>query len=75
MLGEVDFKPWQCLAELIDNSVDAFLSARGTDTGVLFPQVTIELPDNSAIKSGSAEIRVTDNGPGMSLNDLQNAVR
>jgi hypothetical protein len=74
MLGQVDFKPWQCLAELIDNSVDAFLSAGGNDTGVLFPQVTIELPDNSAINHGSAEIRVTDNGPGMSLDDLENAV-
>jgi len=74
MLGEVDFKPWQCLAELIDNSVDAFLSARGKEIAVLFPQVTIELPDANAIKSGSGEIRVTDNGPGMSLDDLENAV-
>ena len=25
MLGQIDFAPWQCLAELIDNSIDAFI--------------------------------------------------
>ena len=27
MLGEINLEPWRCLAELIDNSVDAFLAA------------------------------------------------
>ena len=28
MLGRIPFEPWQCLAELIDNSIDALLSAQ-----------------------------------------------
>lgn len=27
VLGELPFSPWQCFAELIDNSVDAFNKA------------------------------------------------
>lgn len=23
-LGEIPFQPWQCIAELVDNSIDAF---------------------------------------------------
>ena len=30
VLGEIPFAPWQCLAELIDNAIDAFLSREGT---------------------------------------------
>ena len=26
-LGEIPFQTWQCIAELIDNSIDAFLSS------------------------------------------------
>ena len=26
VLGEIPFLPWNCLAELIDNSIDAFLN-------------------------------------------------
>jgi hypothetical protein len=26
-LGEIPFQPWQCLAELVDNAVDAFAEA------------------------------------------------
>ncbi len=75
MLGQIDFKPWQCLAELIDNSVDAFISARNQETGVLFPQVNVELSSPAEIKAGTGVIRVTDNGPGMSPAFLRDAVR
>ena len=27
ILGEIPFQPWQCIAELVDNSIDAFLDA------------------------------------------------
>ena len=48
MLGQVDFKPWQCLAELADNAVDAFLTGREQGgTGVMFPQVNIEVSSDS----------------------------
>ena len=73
MLGQIDFKPWQCLAELIDNSVDAFLSAGGR--GVMFPQVNAEVSSLSDIRNGNGKIQISDNGPGMSPEMLQNAVR
>ena len=28
MLGEIDFSEWQCIAELIDNSLDDFAEIR-----------------------------------------------
>ena len=27
-LGEIPFQTWQCIPELVDNSIDAFLSNR-----------------------------------------------
>jgi hypothetical protein len=79
MLGQIDFKPWQCLAELIDNSVDAFLTAREQPSSdapsAAFPQVNVELSGASEIRRGTGELRVTDNGPGMSQEILEDAVR
>src|ERR1700730_12677 len=79
MLGQIDFKPWQCIAELVDNSVDAFVSDRcevgGERADRLFPQVNIELSSTSDIRAGHGELRVADNGPGMSQAFLENAVR
>lgn len=75
MLGQIDFKPWQCIAELVDNSVDAFLSEGGRSLGIVYPQVNVELSGQQEIKHGTATIKVSDNGPGMSPEDLENAVR
>jgi hypothetical protein len=75
MLGQIDFKPWQCLAELIDNSVDAFLDSRRAATGVLFPQVNVELSSPAEIRAGVGTVKVSDNGPGMSPQFLRDAVR
>ena len=30
-LGEIPFQPWQCIAELIDNAVDAFAESEKLD--------------------------------------------
>ena len=73
MLGQIDFKPWQCLAELVDNSVDAFLSSGSR--GQMFPQVNVEVSSAQELRSGDGKIHVSDNGPGMSAEMLQNAVR
>jgi len=76
MLGQVDFKPWQCLAELADNAVDAFLTGREQGgTGVMFPQVNIEVSSDAEIRAGTGVIRVTDNAPGMDPSLLERAVR
>lgn len=75
MLGRIDFKPWQCLAELIDNSVDAFISAREGSLGSMFPQVNVELSSAADIRAKSGVLRVSDNGPGMSAENLEQALK
>ncbi|MBR7833477.1 ATP-binding protein [Actinospica durhamensis] len=73
VLGDIEFPPWQCLAELIDNAFDDFLAAGAIDTGVR-PTVTITLP-TAAANLRNAEVRVTDNGRGMDLQTLSMAIR
>ncbi len=75
MLGRIDFHQWQCLAELIDNAVDAFLVGRESGHGTMFPQVNVEISSNAEILQGIGTIRVTDNAPGMALDKLESAVR
>ena len=76
MLGQVDFKPWQCLAELADNPVDAFVSGREQGgTGVMFPQVNIEISSDAELRGGIGVVKVADNAPGMNPVHLQQAVR
>ncbi|MEU6022576.1 ATP-binding protein [Micromonospora sp. NPDC047134] len=72
VLGDIEFSPWQCLAELIDNAFDEFLSAG--HAGGERPSVQISLPPKgSDLKS--AEVWVVDNGRGMDLATLNNAIR
>ena len=67
VLGEIEFKPWQCLAEFIDNSIDGFILARRTGAPIADPQVYIAF--------GRDTVVVKDNGPGMSLEKLEMAVK
>ena len=72
MLGEIDLHQWRCLAELIDNSIDGFLHASRGGHAVDHPDIAVSLPmaDNEA-----ARITIRDNGPGMSIDTLENAVK
>lgn len=72
ILGEINLEQWKCLAELIDNSVDAFINARREDTPVTSPSVVISLP---TLDKEDASITVRDNGPGMNLEQLERAAR
>jgi hypothetical protein len=74
MLGQIEFKPWQCLAELVDNSIDAFLEGR-RKAMILQPEITISLPRQSQLKADSGKIRVADNGMGMTPETLEHAVK
>ncbi len=70
VLGDIEFAPWQCLAELIDNAFDEFLRHPNLEE----PTVTVTLPGRNS-DPRTAEVWVKDNGPGLSLGDLQNALR
>jgi len=73
VLGDIEFEPWQCIAELIDNAFDDFLEIhRG---GLHWPdgfKVSVSLPDRAGAEGA---IVVEDNGRGMSLEALNDAVR
>lgn len=70
VLGDIEFAPWQCLAELVDNAFDEFLRHPGTEQ----PTVTVTLPGRNS-DPRTAEVWVKDNGPGLAPSDLQNALR
>lgn len=72
MLGEINLHQWRCLAELIDNSIDGFLHAARSGSPVDSPEIGVSLPtaDNE-----NARVVVKDNGPGMSFELLENAVK
>lgn len=72
MLGEINLAPWRCLAELIDNSVDSFLAAQRSGTALVDPEVSISIPTGDV---SSAKLTLRDNGPGMTIDRLENAVR
>lgn len=74
ILGEIPFETWQCLAELTDNSLDAFASARRRGVQLKDPTVTISWSRES-VPPASREVVVRDNGVGMDLATLQNAAR
>ncbi|WP_436496162.1 ATP-binding protein [Actinokineospora sp. HUAS TT18] len=68
-LGDIPYKPWQCLAELIDNSFDDFLA--DPDPGER-QEVWITLPKASDY---DPVVSLQDNGRGMSPEMLQNALK
>lgn len=72
MLGEITLEEWRCLAELVDNPVDAFVDARRSGSPITDPQVSIYVP---TADSEHAQLTVRDNGPGMDHGKLELAVR
>jgi hypothetical protein len=72
MLGEITLHQWQCCAELVDNSIDGFLRALREGQPVDQPSVSVILPTSEA---ASARVMIRDNGPGMTADVLQSAVK
>lgn len=73
-LGEIPFLPWQCLAELIDNSIDAFLSDENKGINGKDAKINISWTGEQ-VAAAERTVEVTDNASGMSLEQMQNAVR
>ena len=72
MLGEISLGAWRCIAELIDNSIDGFLNSEGRGTTLSDPEVHVSLPTRT---EGNPRVTVRDNGPGMTPENLEKAVR
>ena len=70
MLGEIAFSPWQCLAELVDNSLDAYFTAISanpdflSNSGLDTYGIHISLPSQAEYASGTGFVAVQDNGLG-----------
>jgi hypothetical protein len=73
-LGEIPFQTWQCIAELIDNSIDAFLSDKTATPKEVERKIVITWASDS-VAADDRTIEVSDNACGMSIEQLQNAVR
>jgi hypothetical protein len=72
MLGEITLEQWRCLAELIDNSIDGFIDAARAGAPIAQPEIAVSIP---TADTEAARVSVKDNGPGMSLEVLENALR
>ena len=73
-LGEIPFAVWQCFAELIDNSLDAFLDAKTKGMIIDEPKVDVYW-SSSAVSQSEREVIVEDNGLGMEMQTLQQAAK
>lgn len=71
-LGEIPFQTWQCIAELIDNSIDAFLSSAAFESQE--QRITVTWSSDS-VGTVDRTLEVSDNAAGMTIDQLQNAVR
>lgn len=72
MLGEIDLHQWRCIAELVDNGIDGLMHAAKSGNPIDTPEITVNIPTTS---KGDARVSVKDNGPGMSIDVLENAVK
>jgi hypothetical protein len=72
MLGEINLDQWRCVGELVDNSIDGFLHAQRRGDAVEDPVVQITLPEADR---EDAVLQIVDNGPGMSTDNLERAVK
>lgn len=72
MLGEINIDQWRCVAELVDNSVDGFLKESRAGSSIAGAKVDVHLPQADA---PGATLRIIDNGPGMTPDMLERAVR
>ena len=74
VLGEIPFQPWQCIAELVDNSIDAFLDADAKGAQLETREITVAWSRDS-VPAAQRTLEIHDTACGMTLSQMQNAVR
>lgn len=74
-LTHTPLQPLDALCELIDNSLDSFANAKLSGAPVAHPLVLIELPGANEVSRGEGILRVRDNGPGLSVEMAEKALR
>jgi hypothetical protein len=72
VLSRIEFDPWQCIAELVDNSFDEFIEIKRSGIPWNEPyEVSVSLPTSM---SADAAVVISDNGRGMSIDRVKDAV-
>lgn len=71
-LGEIPYQTWQCVAELIDNAIDAYLS---DTSGEEKERVITVSWSGDAVGAADRVLEISDTANGMSIEQLQDAVR
>ena len=66
MLGEIEYEPWRCIAELVDNAFDAYFTTIEEnpkwldEMGLPYYSVNIGLPTQKEYRDGTAVVSVHD---------------
>lgn len=72
VLSRIEFDPWQCVAELVDNSFDEFIDIKRSGIAWNEPyEVSVSLP---TAMTADATVVISDNGRGMSIDRVKDAV-
>lgn len=74
-LTHTPLQPLDALCELIDNAIDSFHVAKLQGAPIDFPLVVVELPGTAEINRGEGAIRIRDNGPGLTADLAEKALR
>jgi hypothetical protein len=74
-LTHTPLQPLDALCELIDNAIDSFHVAKLQGAPIDFPLVVVELPGVAEIARGEGAVRVRDNGPGLTADLAEKALR
>ncbi len=74
-LTHTHIQPLDALCELIDNSIDSFSSAKLQGSPIEYPSIRIDLPKLSDIENDTGVVRISDNGPGLSIDAAEKALR
>lgn len=74
-LTHTDIKPLDALCELIDNAIDSFSAARLQGVSISNPCIRIDLPSIKEVMNGEGIVRISDNGPGLTMDSTEKALR
>ncbi|WP_182906153.1 ATP-binding protein [Microbispora sp. H13382] len=74
-LTRTPITPLDALCELIDNALDSFRAAEALGQPSAFRQVFVEVPGASEVNRGDGFVRVRDSGPGLTEEQIANALR
>lgn len=74
-LTRTPMQPLDALCELIDNAIDSFAIAKIQGIAIDNPLIVIDLPTRKQLSNGSGLLRIRDNGPGMSAEEAEKAIK